>query len=64
MPLVDTLVGISVVGGFFWIILVGIMEKKPKFAAMVREFLVEKKEKMIKQPIDKIEQVYDSRSMM
>lgn len=61
----DALISLGALAFIGWIVFAGMAKKNPLMISKLKEFLVEKKEKITKNPMEKMEQVYDEkRSMM
>lgn len=64
MAIFDGLVALGVLVGFGWLIFSKLALKNPHMLPWIKDFMQEKKDKIIKKPVEKVQQVYDSRSMM
>ena len=65
MSILDGLVALGVLAGFGWVIFTKVMEKSPGRMESMKEWFRDKPKEKIKEPFDKIEQIYEEkRSIM
>lgn len=65
MTLIDGLVALGVILGFFYIIYTSMAKKNPQMIDKTKEWFENKPKEKIKEPLDKMLQVYDEkRSIM
>ncbi len=61
MSILDGLVALGVIGAFFWIIFVGVASKNPGMMERMKEWFKDKPKEKLKEPMEKLQQVYDER---